>query len=419
MEKIVLKNVTIIDKESSHHLKKRDIAIENGTIKTIKNTIDDTSNYKVINLTNLHISKGWIDTSVAFGEPGLEENETLANGINVAAKSGFTDILLQPFTQPIIDQKSSVEFLKNKTQNQPINAHIVGALTQQSKGEYLAELYDMHLAGAIAFSDFKQAIQNSNLQKIALQYAQNFNGLIISFCQDNWLKGKGMVNEGIEATKLGLKSFSSISEEIHVARNLQLLEYTGGKLHLPTLSSSKSVKMVSEAKKKGLQVTCSVSVNNLVLNDAELISFNTNTKLNPPLGNEENRKELIKLVLNNTVDCITSDHLPINTEHKNVEYDYAQYGSIGLESVFGALCKVLPLEIVIEKITSAKNIFNIKHQPIEENSMACLSLFIPDEKYIFKDSNILSSSKNAIFLNKELIGKAIGTICNNKITLNV
>ena len=288
MEKIVLKNVTIIDKESSHHLKKRDIAIENGTIKTIKNTIDDTSNYKVINLTNLHISKGWIDTSVAFGEPGLEENETLANGINVAAKSGFTEILLQPFTQPIIDQKSSVEFLKNKTQNQPINAHIVGALTQQSKGEYLAELYDMHLAGAIAFSDFKQAIQNSNLQKIALQYAQNFNGLIISFCQDNWLKGKGMVNEGIEATKLGLKSFSSISEEIHVARNLQLLEYTGGKLHLPTLSSSKSVKMVSEAKKKGLQVTCSVSVNNLVLNDAELISFNTNTKLNPPLGNEEN-----------------------------------------------------------------------------------------------------------------------------------
>jgi dihydroorotase len=231
------------------------------------------------------------------------------------------------------------------------------------------------------------------------------------------LKGKGFVNEGEVSTKLGLKGIPALAEEIEIERNIALLEYTNGKLHIPTITTKNSVDLIAKAQAKGLQITCGVSVNNLVLTDEELVDFNSNTKIYPPLRTETDRKALIEGVLNNVISVITSDHCPVNIEQKQIEYDLADYGSIGLESAFGALETILPTEVIVDKFTASKSYFNIENNKIAEGNKAELTLFNPNEDWIFDKQNILSFSKNAIMLGKKMKGKVYGIICNNKIEI--
>ncbi len=275
----------------------------------------------------------------------------------------------------------------------------------------------MKNAGAIAFGDYNKAIQDANIQKIALQYVQDFNGLVISYCQDSSLRGKGIVNEGIVSTKLGLKGIPTLAEELHIARNLFLLEYTGGKLHIPTISTQKSIQLIKEAKAKGLQVTCSVTVHHLVLNDEILLGFDSRYKVVPPLRDEVTRKALIEAVIDGTIDCITSDHNPLDIEHKKLEFDMAKDGTIGLESAFGALATILPIEIIIEKLTSAKSIFGLPQNKIEINEKAELTFFTPKTEETFTKENILSKSKNSAFLGQKTKGKAYGIYNNGKLVI--
>lgn len=418
MTTVLIKKATIIDKNSSFHNQTVDIKIENGIIIEIAKNIASENNIEVIEKENLHVSQGWFDSSVSFGEPGYEDRETIANGLQVAAKSGFTAIALQPNSFPVIDNQSQVKFVLDKAKNQATTLFPIGALTKNSEGTDLAELFDMKNAGAIAFGDYNKAIQDANIQKIALQYVQDFNGLVISFCQDYSLKGKGIVNEGIASTKLGLKGIPALAEELHIARNLFLLEYTGGKLHIPTISTQKSIQLIKEAKAKGLQVTCSVSVHHLVLNEEILSGFDSRYKVTPPLRDEVTRKALIEAVINGTINCITSDHNPLDIEHKKLEFDLAKDGTIGLESAFGALLTVLPLEVVIEKLTAAKKIFEIEENKIEINTKAELSFFNPDGEKIFTKENILSKSKNSAFLQQKTKGKVYGIYNNKKLIIN-
>jgi len=415
---LLLKSVTIIDKSSPYHLKTKDILIENGVISKIDNSIENTSNYKEINLDNLHVSQGWFDSSVCFGEPGFEERETIENGLNTAAKSGFTAVAVNPNTSPSADSKSTIEFIKNKAGNFATDLYPIGNLTKNADSKDIAELFDMQNHGAIAFGDYNKPISNANLLKIGLQYAQNFDGLTMSFPQDNSIASDGLVNEEVNSTKLGLKGIPSLAEEMQVARDLFILEYTGGKLHIPTISTAKSVNLIKEAKKKGLNVTCSVAAHHLVLTDDELKDFNANTKVLPPLRNLKDVKALIKGINNGVIDMVTSDHNPIDIEHKKVEYNSAKFGTIGLESLFGALNKVIETETLIECLTTnPKNRFNIENVAIKEDEKANLTLFNPDFEYVFKEDHILSTSKNAIFLNKKLNGKVYGIISNNKVVL--
>ena len=415
---LLLKSVTIIDKSSPYHLKTKDILIENGVISKIDNSIENTSNYKEINLDNLHVSQGWFDSSVCFGEPGFEERETIENGLNTAAKSGFTAVAVNPNTNPSADNKSTIEFIKNKACNFATDLYPIGNLTKNADSIDIAELFDMQNHGAIAFGDYNKPVSNANLLKIGLQYAQNFDGLVMSFPQDNSIASDGLVNEEVNSTKLGLKGIPSLAEEMQVARDLFILEYTGGKLHIPTISTAKSVNLIKEAKKKGLNVTCSVAAHHLVLTDDELKDFNANTKVLPPLRNLKDVKALIKGVNNGVIDMVTSDHNPIDIEHKKVEYNSAKFGTIGLESLFGALNKVVEPETLIECLTiNPKNRFNIDNVAINEGEKANLTLFNPDFEYDFKEENILSTSKNSIFLNKKLNGKVYGIISNNKVVL--
>lgn len=418
MTTVVLKQATILDKSSSFHNQKVDIKIENGIIVGINSNIETNVNDVVVAVNGLHVSKGWMDSSVSFGEPGYEDRETIANGLDVAAKSGFTTVALQPNAAPIIDNQALVKFVLNKASNYAVSLYPIGALTKESEGTDLAELFDMKNAGAIAFGDYQKSMSNANLFKIALQYVQDFDGLVIGFSQDSNIKGKGIVNEGIVSTKLGLKGIPTLAEELQVARNLFLLEYTGGKLHIPTISTQKSIELIKEAKAKGLQVTCSVAVHNLVLNDEVLTDFDSRYKVLPPLRDEATRLALIEAVKNGVIDCITSDHNPIDIEHKKLEFDLAKDGTIGLESAFGALQTVLPTEVIVEKLTAAKSIFNVNNPNIEIGNQADLSLFTTNDDWTFTKENILSKSKNSAFLGQNMKGKAIGIMNNGQLIIN-
>ena len=416
--KILIKEAKIIDSKSEFNDKIVDVKINNGIIEEIATTILNEENYEIILIKNLHISQGWFDSSVSFGEPGYEDRETIANGLNVAAKSGFTAIALQPNSFPVIDNQSQIQFVKLKATNSATSLYPIGALTKNSDGTDLAELFDMKNAGAIAFGDYNKNSSNPNLLKIALQYAQDFKGLVLTFCQDEKIKGNGVANEGIVSTGLGLKGIPNLAEELTIARNLSLLEYTGGKLHIPTISTAKSISLIKEAKAKGLQVTCSVAVHNLVLTDKKLEGFDTRFKVSPPLRTEEDRKALINGVLDDTIDMITSDHNPIDIEHKKMEFDLAKNGTVGLESAFSALLTVLPLEKVIEKLTSGKTVFGIENSEIKVGNTASLSFFTTDEDWIFTKENILSKSKNSAFLGTKMKGKVVGIYNNSKLVLN-
>ena len=415
--KILLRAATIIDSKSPFHNKTMDVLIQDGVIQKIATTLQNDGAQE-IQLPHLHISSGWFDSSVSLGEPGFEDRETISNGLNVAAKSGFTAIALQPNSYPIIDNQSQVNFVLNKAKDAATQLYPIGALTAGSEGKDMAELFDMKKAGAVAFGDYSKSVDNANLLKIALQYAQDFDALVIAFSQDEKIKGSGVANEGLASTRLGLKGIPALAEELHIARNLFLLEYTGGKLHIPTLSTQKSVALLKEAKAKGLAVTCSVSVHHLVLNEDQLDGFDTRYKVAPPLRSEADRKALLQGVLDGTIDMITSDHNPIDIEHKKMEFDGAKNGTIGLESAFGALSTVLPTAIIIEKLTAGKATFGIPIHRIDEGQMANVTLFTTEGATVFTKENILSKSKNSAFLGQKLQGKVYGCINQNQLILN-
>ncbi|MFT4801536.1 MAG: dihydroorotase [Flavobacteriaceae bacterium] len=415
---ILLKSTTVIDVTSIHHLKKRDILIENGVIKKIAASIVNSTNAKEIKLPNLHVSQGWFDSSVSFGEPGFEERENIKNGLKTAAHSGFTHVAVNTNTNPVTDNKSTIKYIKSEALNHAVSLYPIGALTSGAKGEGLAELFDMKNEGAVSFYDYKLPIKNPNLLKIALQYTQTFDGLVQSFPFEKSIAQEGMVNEDVNSTKLGLKGIPSLAEELQIIRDLYILEYTGGKLHIPTISTKKSVILIKEAKKKGLNVTCSVAITNLLLTDNVLESFETNYKLLPPLRTSTDVKALLKGIKDGVIDAITSDHNPIDIEHKKIEFDHAFYGSIGLESCFGALNSVLSTETSIKMLTGLKEEFSIETISIAENNNADITLFNPNEEWTFSENHIISSSKNSALIGCNLKGKVYGILANKKIVLN-
>lgn len=415
---ILIKSATIIDSSSEFHNTTQDLLIENGTITQIGNNLNNPKNYKELRLENLHVSQGWFDSSVCFGEPGYEERETIENGLKAAAKSGFTTVAMNANTNPVIDSNADVAFVNSKAAKNAVNLLPIGALTKTSSGTDLAELYDMSNAGAVAFYDYKKPITNPNLMKIALQYASSFRGLVCSFPQENKISGKGVVNEHITSTKLGLKGNPALAEELQVTRDLFLLEYTGGKLHIPTISTAKSVELIREAKKKKLDVSCSVAIHNLYFTDDVLADFNTNYKVLPPLRTKEDTDALVTGLKDGTIDIVTSDHNPIDIEFKKIEFDHADYGSIGLESAFGALQNIFTTKKTIDLLTKGKSRFGVENTSINTGNKADISLFNPETKYTFTRENIQSRSKNAIFEGVTLKGKVYGIISNNKVIIN-
>ena len=416
---ILLKSAKIIDTNNEAlHLKTRDIHIKNGIIVKIAAKIEPESKTQVVKHKNLHVSIGWFDSSVSFGEPGYEERETIENGLQTAALSGFTDVILNPSTHPCPDSSSDIVYLKSAAAGLATNLYPLGNLTMKADGIDLAELYDMKNAGAVGYYDYKLPMTNANLLKVALQYVQNFDGLVYSFPLDTKIAGKGIVNEGEVSTKLGLKGIPTLAEELQIARDLFILEYTGGKLHIPTISTANSVKLIADAKKKGLNVSCSVAIHNLIYTDSVLEEFDSIYKVMPPLRSQKDNKALLKGLKDGTIDFVTSNHTPMNIEEKRVEFDNASNGTIGLESAFGSLNQLLDIETVITLLSKGRERYGLKSPEIKEGEAACLTLFNPDETYIFTDEHIKSTSKNSMFIGAELKGKVYSSINNNQHTIN-
>ena len=414
---IILKSAKVINAESKYNGTKQDILISEGKIVKIAKSIID-KNATIINIKNLHVSNGWFDSSVSFGEPGLEERETIENGSDVASKSGFTGILLNSNTKPVADNQTDISFIKLKSKNSICNIYPLGALTISSESIEMAELFDMKNSGAVGFYDYKKPILNSNLLKTSLLYSQSFDSVVMSFPMDQSIAKKGIINEGMISVSYGVKGIPNFSEEIQINRDLHILEYTGGKLHIPTISTKKSLDLIKKAKSKGLNVSCSVAIHNLIFNEEKLKDFDTRFKVLPPLRSEKDRLALIKGVKNGEIDLVTSDHCPIDIENKKTDIYNAKFGTIGLESFFGALNSLFTTEETIEILTKGREIFNIETIQFKEGSTANLSLFTVDDEYEFSKENILSKSKNSAFLGFKMKGRPIGIINSNKTCIN-
>ena len=415
---LLIKSATIIDKNSEFHNQIVDILIEKGIILNIGSDLKNSKNFKEIKFNNLHVSCGWFDYFVSAGEPGFEERDSIKNTINVALKSGFTSIGIQPNCFPITDKKSEIEFIKSRSKDSAINVYPFGALSKNSEGKEMAELNEMRSAGALGFGDYKRSIENPNLLKLSLLYSKTLKYPILSFPDNKSLSKDGVMNENKISTYLGLRGIPPISEETQIARDIAILKYTGGNLHIPTISTAESVKLIRKAKKDKLNISCSTTIHNIFFDDQNLEQFDTNFKVLPPLRTTRDIIELIDGLKDGTIDMVTCDHNPINLELKNIEFDNAHFGTIGLESFFGALNSIFSLKKSISILTIGKKIFGIKQNKLKIGEYADLTLFNPQGKYIFNHDNIHSKSKNSIFINQKLTGKVYGTFVNGKLTLN-
>lgn len=416
---ILLKKVTILSPSSKYHLKKKDIFIKNGIIEKIADSIQ-TKSSQVIDQKNSFVSIGWMDLFSDFCDPGFEHKEDLLSGSKVAAAGGYTDVCLIPNTNPCISNKSSVEYIRNKSAL--VNLHPLGAVSHHLEAKDLAEMYDMKLAGAVAFSDGIKPVQQAGLLLKALQYIKSFNGVIIQVPEDTSISKNGLMNEGINSTQLGVQGKPAIAETILIQRDLELLQYTESRIHFTGISTKKSVDLIRQAKKKGLQVTCSVTPYHLLYTDDQLKTYDSTFKVNPPLRCEQDRIALIKGIEDGTIDCIASHHFPQDWDAKHVEFEYARSGMTGLQTVLPMLLKVsdkISVEKWISMLTDApRAILGINNPSIKENETACLTVFNTDTTWDFNESSNKSLSANSPVFNQTLKGKVLAVINNNKFATN-
>ena len=417
--KFLIKKATIVSPPSIFHLQVKDILIVDGIIQQLSNNITE-ENCEVISGNNLHISIGWMDIFADFAEPGNEHRETLETGANAAAAGGFTDVMLVPNTNPTVSSKAQVEFLIQRAKNLPINIYPIGSVTKNTEGKELTEMYDMFESGATAFSDGRKSIQQSGILLKALQYVLAKNAVIIQVPDDKSISDAGLMNEGIVSTKLGLPGNPTIAEELMVARDIALLEYTDSHLHITGVSTKKSIDLINNAKKEGCQITCSVTPYHLFFCDEDLQQYDTNLKVNPPLRTRQDVAALQDALRLGDIDCIASHHTPQCSDDKICEFEYAKNGMLTLQIVYGTVNNILnDTETLVKMLTEKnRNIFNIEIPTIKEGSSACLTIFSPSEKYIFEESAILSKSKNCAFVGKKMKGKVIGIFNKGKMILN-
>jgi dihydroorotase len=414
---ILLKQVLIADPNSPFNRQQVDIFIENNLIKQI-GSLHDASAEIVINEPDLIVSPGWVDVFANFCEPGFEYKETLETGSSCAAAGGFTRVFALPNTKPVIDNKSLIEYVAMKSEGLPIFIHPMGAISQKTEGNTLAEMYDMRNSGAVAFTDGIHPVQSSGLFLKALQYVKAFNGVLIQVPIDQSIGASGLMNEGIVSTQLGLPGIPAISEESMLKRDIDLVRYTNSKLHFTGISSSQSLQLIKDAKTEGLSVTCSVTPYHLFFCDEDLHDYNTYLKVNPPLRTRKDMLALREGIIDGTIDCIASHHFPQDWDHKVCEFEYAAFGMTGLQTAFSAvnhLMKDLSNDRLIDLFSNnARNIFGLPSSIIKEGNNAELTIFNKTATALFNNK---SKSSNSAFAKITLQGLVKGIVNKGNIYL--
>jgi dihydroorotase len=415
---ILLRQAKIIDSSSPFNGQTKDILITDGIISSIEDKIDH-QDAAIVAGEDLLVSGGWVDPFSHFCDPGIEYKETLETGANAAAAGGYTRVFSMPNTEPVVDNKSQVSYVVQQSACLPVSIHPIGAITKKLEGKDLAEMYDMKNSGAVAFSDGLVPVQTAGLFLKALQYVKAFDGVLIQIPIDKSIGAGGLINEGIISTQLGLPGIPAISEETIIKRDIDLARYTGSKLHITGVSTKTSIDLIAQAKQEGLQISCSVTPYHLYFADEDLVSYDTNLKLNPPLRTVSDRAALREAVENGLVDCIATHHLPQNWDNKICEFEYAKSGMIGLQTAFAVVNTVLP-NLSNEKIIAlfsenARNIFDLPTTHVSVGSKAELTLFSRTAETLLTAGNNQSKSANSPFLEKTLTGKAVGIVHKGKL----
>jgi dihydroorotase len=409
---LLIKSATIIDPNSPFHQKVADILVEDGYITLIAPKVNAKA--ETIDGSGKYVTPGFFDLNCNIGELGHETKEDLQTGTRAAAAGGFTGLALMPNTQPPVHSKAEVEYLLNRAKHNLVDVYPLGSISHKREGKDLAEMYDMFLSGAKAFTDGNHPVQDAGLMERALLYTQGFGATILSYPEDTAIAGKAKVNEGEMSTLLGMKGIPSLAEELMIARDLYLAEYTGSKIHFSTISTVRSVELIKDAKKKGLHVTCDVAVHHLLLTDEALEGFDSQYKVKPPLRTQKDVNALIKGLKDGTIDAIVSQHTPHEVEFKDVEFEVAEYGIIALQTAFStALQADLDIEMIVKKMAvSPRTILNVEAAIIAENKMANLTLLDADIVWQYTKQNNQSKSYNSPFMGQNLKGKVLLT-CNN------
>ncbi|HCY89935.1 MAG TPA: dihydroorotase [Chitinophagaceae bacterium] len=416
---ILLRQARILSPGSPHHQLVRDILVEDGMIREIAENIE-APGARVIAHDHLHVSPGWMDLFAHFCDPGLEHKETLETGAAAAAAGGFTHVCVIPNTVPAISQKAQVEYIYHRSASLTVQVMPLGSVSRNAEGKDLAEMYDMYDSGAVAFIGGTLPILSGALMAKALQYVKKINKPIIQIPDERSLSAHGLMHEGIVSTRLGLPGKPAIAEEIMIARDIELLRYTGSALHLTGISTRKGLQLIRDAKSEGLNLTCSVTPYHLSFTDEDLTGYDTNLKVYPPLRSADDRAALLEGLLDGTVDAIASHHMPQHSDDKVCEFEYAKHGMTTLESLFGVANRVVgnPGKLVELLAIASREILNLPVPVIREGEPACLTLFDPREQYTFTRDMIQSRSSNSPFIGQQLTGKVLGIIHEQKVHLH-
>ena len=413
--KVFINSPKIFSPESKWHLKTANVLIENGVIAYIGNEIKKADTE--VEGKGRWLSPGWFDTWAHFCDPGFENKEDQFSGRKAAAAGGFTSVAVLPNTHPVISTKNDIAYLKRANDDHLTAVYPYAAVTTGNNGDDLTEMIDLFESGAIAFTDGESPIKDSETVVKVLQYLTKMDALLIQKPIDVSLAAGGTLHEGIKSTELGLKGIPALAEELIIQRDLSLLKYAGGRLHFSTISTSGAVVKIKNAKKSGLDVTCSVSALQLLFSDLDIEDFDSNYKVMPPFRSERHNKAMIKGLNEGTIDVICSAHIPQDTESKKLEFDLADFGVTGLQTVAPALAKLsewVPMEVLLEKVsTSPRNLLGLDVPLIEVGEKAELTLFDPKMKWTFDAESNFSKSDNSPLFGKELVGKAVAVLRGN------
>ncbi len=417
--KLLIKQAKIICSDTPFHGEIKDILIENGIITNISDYLDVQAD-NTITSENLHVSIGWMDVFAQFSDPGYEYRESLESGIAAAAAGGFTNVMIAPNTNPTFSSKTQIEYIVQKASPFAVNIHPIGSITKNAAGSELSEMYDMHQSGAIAFSDGTHSVQNAGIMIKALQYVLANQSVIIQIPDDKNIATNGLINEGVISTQLGLPGKPAIAEELMISRDIELAKYTNSKLHITGVSTRRSIEIINEAQQLGVNISASATPYHAHFCDEDLMDYNTNLKVNPPLRTKADMLAVREAIAEGIINCIASHHTPLHTDEKNCEFEYAKFGMIGLENVFGVLnSHAKNVDTLINQLTTnPRNIFDLSIPKIEEGEKACLTLFDPTVNYTFEQKDIKSKSINNPYIGQTFKGKVLGIINNNKNVFN-
>lgn len=416
---VLIHNATIIDTRSAHHNQVMDVLVEDGVVAGIGKSIRKKKAVEVWQAEGNYLSVGWTDIGAQVGEPGLEHRENLKGAAAAAAAGGYTAVGCFPNTRPVLHSKTEIHYILKNSEELLVDFFPIGAVSTDCNGKDIAEILDMYSEGAVAFSDGEHSIQHAGLMQRALLYVKSFHGLIMNHPMDTSIAAGGQMHEGMVSTSLGLKGIPSHAEELMLQRDIRLLEYTGSRLHAHNISTKESVDLVRQAKKKGLSVTASVAAANLFFDDAALQSFDTYLKVIPPLRSASDKQALIDGVVDGTIDCICSNHVPLEIEKKKLEFPYADFGMIGLETTFSVANTVLADYVPLDKLVSMmalqpRKIFGLPLPVIEQGQPANLVLFDPTLRWTPGELDFFSHSNNTAFLGIPLLGRVSGVINRDK-----